>query len=341
MILIKPILFLLIYSLAYSKVDQSESLKLKYVQSLVVDTNIKFENTKLGGFSGLIVKDSNFFVISDDRGRYGDPRIYRFSFQQTANSKFELMLKEKILIFKKSKKIKVFDFEALAAFGSGWLLSTEGDWNAKPLAPPEVFLVQEGKTKKKVIIPDEFLPKFKGKQTSGLYNNKAFEGIHYDELTGQLYLLSESGLVQKQDGDRTFYLLEYLFIKGNFDLNKTSKLDFSNNIDVGNLYNGATDILKLSDNSFLILTRSVQSALSLQYSNNIWLLNRNSFEDQLRIVNGYAINEKNPATEELNQNFEGMAILNLNDKKYLVLVSDDNFNSFEKTVFSFFELEVK
>ncbi len=352
------LIYILISSIsetAYAKeIEPEDVLSLNYVQSLVIDTKKKFKGTKVGGLSGLVIDGSSFYTITDDRGRYGEPRIYRFDLlQRPGNSGhpiFETILSEKISLFKRDKKLKVVDFEALAPFKNGWLVSSEGDLNAKPVAPPEVFFIKDKEIKKSVKIPDEFLPKFKGKQVSGLYNNKAFEGMSYDEVTQQLWLLSESGLSQKQDGDSVFYFLEYKLIADDFVLNKTTKFDFTKKLNSSNLYNGASELLRLTENSFLILTRSVEAALSLQYSNIAWLIKRKSPADEWEVKNKFRISGKAdeneigkqfPVIDVLNQNYEGMAMLVANGKKYLVVVSDDNFNSFEKTVFSFFELEVK
>jgi hypothetical protein len=322
----------------------SDQLSLKPVQSVVIDTKKKFQGTKLGGFSGLTIKGNDFYVISDDRGRFGDPRIYRFALSNK-NSKpesvqFQLEPKETIFLFKKSKRLRIYDLEALAPFSGGWLVSSEGDWNSKPRVAPEIMLVQNKTIQQKIQIPDEFLPKFNGKQTAGVYNNKAFEGLYYDEPNQRLFLLSESGLVQRKEGDLVYYLLEYSNKGGNFNYQKQSRLDFTEKLDSTNVYNGASELVKVSDNTFLLLTRSVQVALSLQYSNVVWLIKRRSENDPWEIKDKVVINPEND-NENLNQNFEGLSIFEFNGIKYLVMVSDNNFNSFEKTVFSFFELEVK
>lgn len=332
---------------SFGKTDSGDAISFKFVQSVVIDTKTKFEKTKLGGFSGLVIKDGHFYVITDDRGRYGEPRIYRFAveakFQKNEEPQFVLTLEEKISIFKKNKKMKIFDFEAFAPLGKGWILSTEGDWSSKPKELPDVFFVKENKIKEKLELPVEFKTVFKGKQTSGLYNNKAFEGIFLDSSAGQLFLLSESGLSQNNDGDSIFYLLEYEIQKEKFSYLRTSRMDFNKHLESANLYNGATDLIKVSENSFLVLTRSVQTALTLQYSNALWLVSRKTVESPWEIKSKFQISGDKDATtpDELNQNYEGMAMWEHNGKKYLVLVSDDNFNSFEKTVFSFFEVEIK
>ncbi len=337
-----------------SSANAIESFSLKFVQSVVIDTKVKFEKTKLGGFSGLVIKGNDFYVITDDRGRYGEPRIYKFAVtsksSKDGSTEFSLALKEKILLLKKTKKMKIYDFEAFVPFRDGWIVSTEGDWSSKPKELADVFFILGQNVKQTIPIPEEFKPQFQGKQISGLYNNKAFEGMCIDQATQHLYLLSESGLSQKSDGDSIFYLIDYKIDGEKFSQSKTWRLDFKKHLEVGNLYNGATDLIKLSDDSFLILTRSVQAALSLQYSNLVWLIQRKAGASEWEVKSRFqisgttdlnAIEKGLPVTEELNQNYEGMAVWEQGGKKYLVLVSDDNFNSFEKSVFSFFELEVK
>ncbi len=319
-----------------------DGLSMTPIQSIVVDTSKKFEGTKLGGFSGLTLQGQNLFVVTDDRGRFGPPRLYRYEIH-TKNSKtepFELKLAETISIFKKSKKLPVFDLEGLALIGDSWLLSSEGDLNAKPKISPDVFVVKGQTVQQRIKLPPEFTPKFKGKQTAGLYNNKAFEGVYYDEPNKRLYLVSESGLVQNKDGDQVFYILEYKYVNGKFEFAKSSKMDLKELLGPNFVYNGISDIVKVADNSFIVLSRSVQMSLSLQYTNIAWLIKRKSENDSWEVKGKYLLNPDGDK-EELNQNYEGLAIYELAGTKYLIMVSDDNFNSFEKTVFSFFELEVK
>lgn len=319
-----------------------DGLRMKHIQSIVVDTSKKFEKTKLGGFSGLSMQGQNLFVVTDDRGRFGEPRIYRFEILKKVSKteSFELKLVEKKSLFRKTKKLPVYDLEGLALVGDSWLLSSEGDLNAKPRINPEVFLVKNQSIVQKIKIPDEFIPKFKGKQTSGLYNNKAFEGVYYDQSSSRLYLASESGLVQKKEGDQVFHILEYINSNGKFVFAKTSKIDFTDLLGSNFVYNGMSDIVKVADNSFIVLSRSVQMSLNLQYTNIAWLIKRKSENDPWEVKGKYVVNADDNK-EELNQNYEGLATYEVAGVKYLIMVSDDNFNSFEKTVFSFFELEVK
>lgn len=337
-------IFFFSWIVASALAQTSSSLSLKPVQSIVIDTKEKFESSKLGGFSGLYIKGNDFYVISDDRGRFGDYRIYKWAFSNTSEKpsapKFELKLTEKISLFKKTKKMKVFDFEALAPFKDGWLVSSEGDFNSRPKELPEVLFVKDKTAKPILEIPDEFVPKFKGKQTAGTYNNKAFEGLFFDEPSGRLYLASESGLLQKTEGDMVYYLLEYKLNGDQFKFDKKTRFDFNDRLDASNLYNGVSEITLVSENTLLMLTRSVQASFSLQYSNVVWLLKRKTAQDPWEVKDKYVVNPQNDK-EDLNQNFEGMVVVESKGVKYLVLVSDDNFNSFEKTVFSFFELEVK
>lgn len=329
-------------SKAQPKAPTLDSLNLKLVQSIEIDTSKKFQKTKLGGFSGLSIDGDKMYVITDDRGRYGEPRIYRYQISKTLSktSPFALTLEVKISLTPKTKKLPVYDLEALAPYSGGWLVSSEGDLNSKPKLNPEILFFKNQAVQQKIELPAEFLSKFEGKQIAGLYNNKAFEGLYYDDPSKRLYLVSESGLVQNKDGDQIFYILEYINSNEKFTFQKKSKLDFSNLIGPNNIYNGASDFIKVGDGTFLLLTRSVRAALSLHYSNIVWLIKRQSENDPWEIKGKYVVNADTDK-DELNQNFEGLAIYEANGARYLVMVSDDNFNKFEKTVFSFFELEVK
>lgn len=330
-------------AISFSTVARAlDGLAMKHVQSIVIDTSKKFEGTKLGGFSGLSLQGQNLFVVTDDRGRFGPPRLYRYEIKTKASKAepFELKLVEKISIFRKTKKLPVYDIEGLALVNNSWLLSSEGDLNAKPKIDPDVFVVKDQTIQQRLKLPKEFTPRFNGKQTAGLYNNKAFEGVYYDESSKRLYLVSESGLVQNKDGDQIFYILEYKYLNGKFLFAKTSKMDFKELLGPNFVYNGISDIVKVADNTFIVLSRSVQMSLSLHYTNIAWLIKRKSENDPWDVKGKYLLNPDGDR-DELNQNYEGLAVYDLAGAKYLIMVSDDNFNSFEKTVFSFFELEVK
>lgn len=337
--------FSLVIGLGHPVISFAESLTgltLKPVQSIIIDTSKKFQGTKLGGFSGLSLQGQQLYTITDDRGRFGEPRIYRYEISETKskNAPFELKLQEKISLLKKTKNLPVYDLEGLAGYDGGWLVSSEGDLNSKPKIAPEILFVKNKSIQQKIELPSEFMPEFEGKQISGLYNNKAFEGLFYDEPNRHLYLLSESGLVQNKDGDQVFYILEFAKTDGKFTFKKKSKLDFSQLIGPNFIYNGASDLVKVTENTFLLLSRSVQAALSLQYTNTVWLIKRKSESDSWEVKGKYTLNPDGE-NDDLNQNYEGLVVYESNGKKYLIMVSDDNFNKFEKTVFSFFELEVK
>lgn len=334
---------LFLFSIANAEIE-ADTVSLKWVQSISIDTSKKIQGTKIGGLSGLVFKDSELFAISDDRGRFGDPRIINFKLTniqtKTGSTQFEVVPQRAISLFKKKKGMKILDLEALAPYKDGWLISSEGDWNTKPKLDPEILLVEKKEIVQKIQLPNEYFPKFEGKQTAGLYNNKAFEGMFFDSGDQRLYLVSESGLFQDKEGDTVYHILEYTNKNGKFILDKKSKIDFTNLVQGSSLYNGASEFIKIGEGKFLLLNRAVMPALSLQYSNTIWLIKRKTEKDKWEIKGKYELNNGSES-EELNQNYEGMTVFDLKGKRYLVLVSDDNFNKFEKTVFSFFELEVK
>ena len=56
-------------------------LKIQWIDRYILSSKMKWKNTVIGGLSGLFYKDSSLFAVSDDRGRYGPPRMYQFDFE--------------------------------------------------------------------------------------------------------------------------------------------------------------------------------------------------------------------------------------------------------------------
>ncbi|WP_413559892.1 esterase-like activity of phytase family protein [Bdellovibrio sp. HCB209] len=161
--------------------SSAHALSLKYIGETAIVTGAKFEKTTIGGLSGITFKDGVLSAVSDDKGRYGEPRIQQFELKVTDKA---VHLIPKSLVFvnglKKEGSRKAFlDLEGLVLLDNGdFLISSEGNNDLKPRSMPRIFRTSaDGKWKSDFAIPDKYLPERTGQQSKGIQNNGAFEGL--------------------------------------------------------------------------------------------------------------------------------------------------------------------
>jgi hypothetical protein len=171
--------------------------------------DVKFEKHRFGGISGLSFRDGQLWAVSDDRGRFGPPRIYQLKFSDL-NSPQSSILQIQIeseLTLPAAEESVVMDMEAIAALSDGsFLISSEGDLNKEPRSLPFVRLwhPQRG-WGRSLSFPKRFSAETTGFQTKGLVNNSAFEALAINSDESQLLLFSERPLFQNKKDE-----IEYL-----------------------------------------------------------------------------------------------------------------------------------
>jgi 3-phytase len=312
-------------------------------QKITMSHKLKYKNTFLGGLSGLKYEGNSLFAVSDDRGRFGPPRIYEFKILKN-KSDFNLKV-ESVLPLTKKNKLKSFqllDLEGLEFHQGKWLLSSEGNLHSKPRVIPDILSFapessanRDGLKPNWLKIPDEFLPNSTGVLNKGLKNNMAFEGMTKD--SSKLYLLSESNLLQdKAEVENvSSYLLSYSLESK--ELIQKQKIYFDTGAKFF-LYFGASELTFWKEKKFFILTRGVALSAELSYECQLWLLdldNKNQMETDV-IQPTLLLDLK---AEKMDQNYEGLALYKDVQEEYLIIVSDDNFNKLEKTEFIFLRMK--
>ena len=181
----------------------AQAQTLEIIKSQSIKTTERFNGHRYGGISGLSYSDGFLWGISDDRGQFGTPRIYKHSIKNN-----EVKIEEEILV-NEPKDYSVVDFEALFRFKDGsFLISSEGDLNKKPRVFPFVkFWSPTNKWGDEISLPEDFFPEKIGMQTKGLQNNSAFEAMTVTPDEKTLYMMSEVPLYQSQNSEIEF--LEY------------------------------------------------------------------------------------------------------------------------------------
>lgn len=315
------IFFFLLASICYGQT-------VEVLKSQKVESDFKLSGSRYGGISGLSFSDGFIWAVTDDRGRYGPPRIYRHSLNGLA-IKVE---KELSLVNLKDNPTlaPVMDLEALIRFKDGtFLLSSEGDFNKKPRTMPFLKMWSEQKLWFiEVLIPDSFLPEKIGMQTKGLQNNSGFEALALSPDEKSLYVMSELPLFQNQNSE-----IEFL----NFQLNDKSwelksRLSYQRDLPpkgVVEVMRGVSEILYWKKDYLLVLERFAR----LSKKRGVFL------GAELFSVNLSDLKKKKLISldEDLAANWEGLAWgPDLSDgRKLLLLVSDNNFEKTTPTQFLF------
>ncbi len=306
------------------------SSQVVWAQSLEIIKTQKFEGTerynshRYGGISGLSFSDGFLWAVTDDRGQFGSPRMYKHSLKNNS-----VKIESEISI-KEPKGTPVVDYEAIYRFKDGkFLISSEGDFNKKPRVFPFIkFWTATDKWKNELLIPEQFFPEKTGMQTKGLQNNSAFEAmtVSPDELS--VYLMSEVALYQNQKSEIEFLEYEATGNEWKFKSRKAYIRDVAPE-GAFEVMRGISDILYWKKDSLLVLERTVRVGKGRAVT----------LGAELFSVNIQDLKKKKLFTfdKELAANWEGLTWgPDLSDgRKLLILVSDNNFERATPTQYLF------
>ncbi len=299
-----------------------EKLKLQKFES-----QKRFNNHLYGGISGLTYADGFLWSISDDRGQYGPPRLYKNSIIDNV-----VKIENEILLLAPTDSL-VVDYEALYRFKNGdFLISSEGDLNKKPrVAPYLKFWSEAKKWGIEIELPPDLYSEKIGMQTKGLQNNSAFEAVTVSQDEKTIYLISEAPLYQNKKSE-----IEFLTYERSEKYNHHWKLKSRQIYTRGaasksiiEVMRGVSEILYWNKDHLLVLERWVR----LNQSKVI------KIGAELFSVNLKNLKKKKIFTfdADLAANWEGLAWgPNLSDgRKLLILVSDNNFEKQTPTQYLF------
>jgi 3-phytase len=328
--------------------------------------------TPLGGLSGITYDAVNdrYYAISDDRSQVAPARFYTF----TANSEITFTsvtpLKDTNGNFFATNSL---DPEGIALTNNGTVfISSEGEVNptAGRVTNPFIkeFSLTTGQEVASLLIPSKFLPVVQDTngngvvdagdtQTSGVYNNLAFESLTITPDQKTLFTATENAL--SQDGLKASLtsgspsrILQYNLVTGQPEkeyLYITDAIAESPNPSTGSSDNGLTDLLAIDNRGTLLaLERSFAQGVgntikiyevSLQGATDI------SFSDSLKNLSAEQLAAIAPAQKRLLLNLNDLNLPNGTDNiegitfgpkladgsQSIVLVSDNNFNQSQFT----------
>jgi 3-phytase len=342
--------------------------------------NVNGVETPVGGLSGVTYDAVNnrYYAISDDRSQVAPARFYTFTAADSGvNFTNVTTLKDTNGNFFATNSL---DPEGIALTKNGTLfISSEGEVNltAGRVTNPFIkeFFLTTGQEVGSLFVPSKFLPVVQDTnnngivdagdtQTSGVYNNLAFENLTITPDQKTLFTATENAL--SQDGLKASLtsgspsrILQYNLVTGQPEkeyLYITDAIPEAPNPSTGSADNGLADLLAIDNRgTFIALERSFAQGVgntikiykvSLQGATDI------SFYDSLNSLSAEQLAAIKPAQKrlllnltDLNlptdanhpitgvDNIEGLAFgPKLADgRQSIVLVSDNNFSSAQYT----------
>ncbi|MBN3938522.1 phytase [Nostoc sp. NMS9] len=329
--------------------------------------------TPLGGLSGVTYDAVNnrYYAISDDRSQVAPARFYTFTATDSGvNFTNVTTLKDTNGNFFATNSL---DPEGIALTNNGTVfISSEGEVNpgAGRVTNPFIkeFSLATGQEMASLFVPRKFLPVVEDTngngivdagdtQTSGVYNNLAFESLTITPDQKTLFTATENAL--SQDGLKASLtsgspsrILQYNLVTGQPEkeyLYITDAIAQAPNPNTGSSDNGLTDLLAIDNRGTLLaLERSFAQGVgntikiyevSLQGATDI------SFYDSLNNLSAEQLATIQPAQKRLLLNLNDLNLPNgtdniegitfgpklANGSQSIVLVSDNNFNQSQFT----------
>ncbi|MCC5613838.1 phytase [Nostoc sp. CHAB 5836] len=328
--------------------------------------------TPVGGLSGVTYDGVNnrYYAISDDRSQVGPARFYTFTTDTQVTFTNVTPLKDTNGNF---FAINTIDPEGIALTKNGTVfISSEGEVNLGTGRVSNPFIKEysltTGQEVGSLLVPRKFLPVVEDTngngivdgndtQTSGVYNNLAFESLTITPDQKTLFTATENALSQDglkaslSSGSRS-RILQYNLVTGQPEkeyLYITDAIAQPPNPSTGFADNGLVDLLAIDNRGTLLaLERSFAQGvgntikiyeISLQGATDI------SFYDSLNNLSAQQLRTIAPAQKRLLLNLNDLNLPNGTDniegitfgpkladgRQSIVLVSDNNFNQSQFT----------
>lgn len=339
---------------------------IEFIGAANFPTGFVFQNTELGGLSGITydAKNNVYYAISDDRGQKTPPRFYTFKIDLSQGK----LTKDKItplavtnLLNENNQKLLSgeSDTEGIAVTNKASLfISSEGDVQKSINPFIKEFSLKSGQAINTLPIPNKFLPDNKKQQ--GIRNNLAFESLTITPNNQILYTATENALIQdgaaaKPGAGSPCRILQY-----NLANNQPEKEFLYQTEPVTPLFNftgrfdsGLPELIALDNQGNLLSLERTFTGLGFAIS--IFQISLENADDIHNIESLAAVDIKNikPVEKKLLidlqtldvalDNIEGFTLGSQlpNGNTSLVLVSDNNFNRLQSTQILAFRLKLE
>ncbi|MEH2441959.1 esterase-like activity of phytase family protein [Nostoc sp.] len=343
-----------------------EISSIEFIGEATLPKGLIFKKTELGGLSGISydAKNNLYYAISDDRGQKAAARFYILKIDLSKGYlqkggvipvNVTTLLNEKGQTFRPGET----DTEGIALTNKSTVfISSEGDV-AKLINPfIKEFSLSSGKEITTFTIPNKFLPDKSGKQ--GIRNNLAFESLTITPDKNHLFTATENALIQdgvaaKPNIGSPCRILQYNLLNNQPEkefLYQTEAVSPFLNL-TGKFASGLPDLLALDNQGhFLTLERSFTG---LGFAISLFQVSLEGSDDIHNIDSLLAVDSKNikPVYKKLLldlrslnvllDNIEGLTLgPKLPDgQQSLILVSDNNFNSLQRTQILAFKMKIE
>jgi hypothetical protein len=359
---------IIIISFLFTNLSSSaiEITGIDFIGEATFPSSTTFQNTPFGGLSGITYDEKKqiYYAISDDRSEKAPARFYTLKIDLSkgkirdggvAPVGVKLLQNEKNQNFPRG----TVDTEGIALNnGESVFISSEGD--ASQLINPFVkeFSLASGKEINNLPIPDKFLPSSEGNK--GVRNNLALESLTITPDKQYLFTASENALIQdgteaKSGVPTSCRILRYNLATNQPDkeyLYKTEAVKPLINL-TGKYAQGLPDLHAIDNQGHFI---SIERAFTgLGFGISLFQVSLEGATDISNINNLLASNANNikPVQKKLLldlrrldvllDNIEGLTIgSKFSDGQLsLILVSDNNFQSIQRTQFLAFKLKTE
>lgn len=339
----------------------TEITRLSYIDEVIIPQGLTFNDTEVGGLSSIDYANGSWYVLSDDRK---SPRYYSIDISYGLNG-FEAPQILKVISLKNNSNLTFesgkADPESLRAAKNGNLWwSSEG--NISTGVHPHIYKVSnDGSFVSEIKLPIRYLAGQSG--GNGPRNNGVFEALSIDFNSDNLWVATELPLLQDGESPTSTTAQSPVRIAFINTSNNTFNEEYAYMLDkvarTGQReVNGMTEILSYDKNQFLVLERSYASGYDdggnnvkiykVDISNATDVSNINSLSERdftpavkTLLFDFETIREQLPSG--LVDNIEGMTIGPAleNGNRSLIVVSDNNFNSFGQQVTQLILFEVE
>lgn len=341
------------------------SEKLRFIGDVNFITKENFQETELGGLSGITYdqKDNKLIAISDDRSQINPARFYKFDF--TLNENQFTVVPASVTKLKTKEgtyyKEKLTDFEGITLFGNDLLISSENGLDGTEMVLPGLYRFSlSGDFQELIEVPKKFLP-----TEDGLYgsrHNKSFETLAAAPDMKTFFIANEDALVQdgplgSPDYNSVVRVVRFRDMKPEKEFAYILEKMKSPPIGVEEKGDtGLVDIAVVDENNFYTIERSYLTSTGT----NVVLIFKNEISANTTDVSEVAALEnqklqpvKKTLVANLDEfiplmnkdfarldNIEGITLGPVlpNGSKSLIIVSDNNFNLKQRTLFMAFEI---
>lgn len=339
---------------------------IQFLGEAIIPTGSLFQNTEIGGLSGITYDEKNgvYYSISDDRGGKAPTRFYTLTIDLSAEKLKDKNVKVVGVTNLLNQENQIFapsttDTEGIAVTNRDTIfISSEGDVEKSVNPFISEFDLVSGKFIKPLDIPKRFLPDTN--KSKGIRNNLGFESLTITPNQQYLYTATENALVQdgtaaKEGIGTSCRILQYNLVTqqpAQEFLYQTEPITSLFN-PTGKFASGLPDLVALDNQGhFLSIERSFTGLgftillfqISLDKASNINNIDTVISDDKINIqpVEKKLILDLRNLDVSLD-NIEGLTLgPKLPDgQPSLILISDNNFNRLEKTQILGFKLQIE